>query len=102
MRQLILLLAVLGYCEHAHAWGERYGKAAVALVDPALSELANWPSRVDGHWVNGNDEFFYQADTVVVNRFLVQCSKLKGTPSKVVIHAGSARRSALWGKWLSP
>lgn len=48
--------------------------------------------------MNDNDEFFYQGDTAVLNRFLEQCGGLKGTPSKVIIHAGSARRSALGDK----
>jgi hypothetical protein len=63
-----------------------------------LVDLINSGGCFHGHWVNANDEFFYQGDTALLNKFLKSYSKLNDTPLAVVIHAGSFRRSALWGE----
>jgi hypothetical protein len=90
MRQLILLLAVLTYCEHALAMGGSHGTKPVNLSDSHLSELANRPGRVGGYWVNSNDWFYFAGDTKALNDFLRRYAELKGTPLVLVIHPGKA------------
>lgn len=72
-----------------------------------ISQQPDWPSGLAdvinagpvfaGHWVNANSEFFFLGDTASLNRFLTRYSGLKDTPLVVILHAGSARRSELWG-----
>jgi hypothetical protein len=62
-----------------------------------LPDLINSDTRVYGHWVNANDEFFYQGNTTALNQFLQMYSKLPDTPLRVVTHPGPERRSFLWG-----
>jgi hypothetical protein len=87
-------------CLFAMGGNHRPGKIGKVHADwsDRLLELINFEGRVHGHWVNANDEFFYRGDTAALNRFLELYGKLEDTPLTVVIHAGSARRSALWGK----
>jgi hypothetical protein len=103
MKRFTVALAVLLVCQGtAHSMGGDHPKGKIGKVhadwSDGLLDMINLDARVHGHWVNANDEFFYQADTAPLNRFLAQCGKLKGTLSKVIIHAGSTRRSALWGE----
>lgn len=63
-----------------------------------LAGLINSGPVFHGHWVNANSEFFYLGDTASLTRFLKRYATLKNTPLVVVIHAGSARRSELWGE----
>lgn len=62
-----------------------------------LAELINSGPVFHGHWVNANSEFFFRGDTGSLTRFLGHYSTLTNTPLVVVLHAGSARRSELWG-----
>ena len=64
---------------------------------PGLVGLINSGPVFHGHWVNANSEFFFLGDTASLTRFLKRYSGLKNTPLGVVLHAGSARRSELWG-----
>ena len=63
-----------------------------------LAELINAGPVFHGHWVNANSEFFFLGDTGSLTRFLRRYSSLTNTPLVVVLHAGSARRSELWGE----
>ena len=74
-------------------WGATHLKWPAGLAD-----MVNSKHRVAGHWVNPSDEFFFKGTSADFNRFLQQYAKLADTPLTLVIHAGSARRSALWGK----
>jgi len=61
-----------------------------------LPKLIESSAMVDGHWVNFSDEFFFAGDTAELNRFLARFGRL-GLDHVVVIHAGTARTTALWG-----
>jgi hypothetical protein len=63
-----------------------------------LVDLMNSGGCFYGHWVNANEEFFYQGDSALLNKFMERYSKLKNTPLTLIIHAGSHRRSVLWGE----
>ena len=63
-----------------------------------LADLINSGPVFAGHWVNANSEFFFLGDTASLNRFLKLYGGLKDTPLVVILHAGSARRSQLWGE----
>jgi len=63
-----------------------------------LVELINSDGRAHGHWVNQSDEFFYQGNTEALNRFVERAAALKNPSLVVTLHAGSTRRSRLWGQ----
>jgi hypothetical protein len=62
-----------------------------------LLGLVNSGPVFHGHWVNANSEFFFLGNTASLTRFIQRYATLKNTPLVLVVHAGSARRSALWG-----
>jgi hypothetical protein len=96
-----VVLIVLTYCHNALGIGGTHPKGVIGKVHPdwpdGLVKLINYDGRVHGHWVNANDEFFYRGDNAAFHRFMKQYSGLEGTPLMVTVHAGSTRRSALWG-----
>jgi hypothetical protein len=103
----ISLIACLSLSPFSYlwAWGGDYiigesGKIQTGQSDwsSGLVDLMNSSGCFHGHWVNANDEFFYQGDTALLNQFLKRYSTLNDTPLTVIIHAGSFRRSALWGE----
>ena len=87
MSRLVLGLAVLAgmlvCCPRVLAAGGTHRKGPIGKVHPdwsdALVGLINSDGRVHGHWVNANDEFFYQGDNAAVERFLALYGKLTGT-----------------------
>jgi len=76
------------------------GKIVLQQADwpVGLGELINSGPVFHGHWVNANSEFFFLGDTASLARFLKRYGDLKNTPLVVVLHAGSARQSKLWGE----
>jgi hypothetical protein len=94
------------FCSRVWAWGgdhviEADGKIKIGIHEDwpvGLENLINSGGCIHGHWVNANDEFFYKGDTATLNKFLEKYSTFKDTPLTLVIHAGSHRRSALWGE----
>ena len=102
----ILVAGAVACTLGASAWGmggeypiDADGNIASQQPDwPAgLAELINSGPVFHGQWVNANSEFFYLGDTASLTRFLKRYSTLKNTPLVVILHAGSARRSELWG-----
>ncbi len=75
------------------------GKVELSVHEwPAgVASLINSGGCFSGHWVNANDEFFFRGDAARFNAFLQTYGALTNTPLRLVIHAGSERRSLLWG-----
>jgi len=63
----------------------------------ALTKAINSPGRVAGHWVNANDEFFYQGDNKRFGEFIARLAETK-LPLTLVVHTAPQRRSVLWGE----
>ncbi len=85
------------------AWGNDYqidtnGNIVEQQPVGGLLELVNSGPVFHGHWVNGNSEFFFLGNTASLTRFVKRYATLKNTPLVLVVHAGSARSSALWGE----
>lgn len=98
--QLLTLSAGLLLASIVFAMGGKHGPNPVVQQGrwPAgTATLINSSNRVAGHWVNANDEFFFQGDTAAFNDFLRGYARLKGTPLRVIIHTGEKRGSRLWG-----
>ncbi len=95
-------LVSLACCDGAFSMGGVHPPGKLGKIHSdwpdALLELINFDGRVHGHWVNANDEFFFEGDTAALEQFLSRYVKLQDTPLKLVLHSGSIRRSALWGE----
>ena len=63
-----------------------------------LIELVNTGRRVQGHWINANDVFYYGGNAVSLNEFLEKYGCVKDTPLTVVIHAGEKPLTGALGK----
>lgn len=79
------------------AWGageEHLGNDPVSGQDYETPEgllvALNNRNRVYRRWVNGNEKFFYRGDTIALNAFLEDFSKIKSDRLEVVLRPGPA------------
>jgi hypothetical protein len=84
------------------AWGlggdHPKGKLNAQAQWPAgLIDLINSGDRVQGHWVNQNDFFYYKGDAAALQKYLAEYAKIKDTPHTVILHLGSDQRTGPLG-----
>jgi len=62
-----------------------------------LEKVVNSDRRVGGYFVNANDTFFYDGDTIDVNAFLAAAAAVKKTPLRIYLHEGLGFGGKPWG-----
>ena len=65
-----------------------------------LADLLNSGGQVYGYYLNWDDHFFFAGDTEDFNEFLQRCAKLKGGPTKLILHPGQGNRDTFEKRYL--
>src|SRR4051812_22483307 len=93
---VLIIAVVFALAPMALAAGGQHAAGPITGTHPdwpdGILTVVNSNGRVYGHWVNANDEFFYQGDTAALNAFLAHLGKIQ-LPTVLVIHSASTRRS---------
>jgi hypothetical protein len=90
-----LTLALLALCPVSKVWAlgmEDFGNKPLSEANykdwQGIMPLLNHPSRVYHWWVNGNEEFYYQGDTTVLNDALQNFAAVKTEVHEVLLQPG--------------